>query len=62
MFKIIVSSIITLFACLYERVDLLLAFAKHLHDLIVSLRGRFSPMTSLTTPRFIEVPVSSQEC
>jgi hypothetical protein len=34
----------------------------HLHDLIISLRGRFSPITSLTTPRFIEVPVSSQEC
>ena len=35
---------------------------KHLHDYIISLRGKvWAHKTSLTQPLYIEVPVSSQE-
>jgi hypothetical protein len=48
---------------LYERVHILLTDRKHLHDLIILLRGgRVSVhKTSLIPPLFIEMPVPNQE-
>ena len=52
---------ITMFARLCVRVGILLTSRKHLHDLIISLRGKDGVnRTSLTPPHFIEVPVLSQ--
>jgi len=63
MFKIIAFFIITLFARLYVRVDILLLYEKLLHDHIISLRGEvWDNKISLTPPLFIEIPVPSQEC
>jgi hypothetical protein len=48
---------------LYVKVDILLTCGKHLHDCIISLRGKFSiNKTSLTPPLVVEVLVPSQEC
>ena len=53
MFKIIAFFIIKLFAWLYERVDILLTWGKHLHDSIISLRGEvWRHKTGLTPPPF----------
>ena len=44
------------------RFGLLLTCRKHLHDSIISLRGAaWAHETSLIQPRFITVPVPSQE-
>ena len=62
MFKIIAFFIMTLFARLYVRVDILLTCGKHVHDGIISLRGEvWAHTTSLIQPLLIEVPVPSQE-
>jgi hypothetical protein len=46
----------------YARVAKLLTRGKHLHDCIISLKGKFwVHITSLTPPRFIVVSVPSQE-
>ena len=53
---------ISMFARLCVRVCILITSRKHLHDLIISLRGEGEVnRTSLTPPHFIEVPVLSQE-
>ena len=52
----------TVFTQFDARVGILLTCEKHLHDSIISLRGKvWAHTTSLTPPRFIEVPVPSQE-
>jgi hypothetical protein len=58
MLKIIAFFIITL---LYVRVGILITYGKHFDDCIISLRGEvWAHKTSLTTPLFIEVPVTRQ--
>ena len=62
MFQIIAFCIITLFCRFYVRMDILLAFGKHLHDRIISLRGDgWSYKTGLTPPLFTEVHIPNQE-
>ena len=48
---------------LYERVHILLTDRKHLHDLIILLRGGRASVhkTSLIPPLFIAMPVPNQE-
>ena len=61
-FKIIAFFIITLFAWLYARISIFLTRGNHLYDCIISLMGDiWAHKASLSPPRFIEVPVSSQE-
>ena len=61
-FKIIGFFIITLFAWLYARICIFLTRGNHLYDCIISLMGDiWAHKASLSPPRFIEVPVSSQE-
>ena len=56
----ILSFIITLFAHLYARVDIILTCGKY--DRVMSPRGQvWVHKTSLTPPHFIELPVPSQE-
>jgi hypothetical protein len=62
MFKIIAFFIMTLFARLYVRVDILLTCGKHVHDRIISLREEvWAYKTSLIQPPLIEVSVPNQE-
>ena len=62
MFKIIAFFIMTLFARLYVRVDILLTCGKHVHDGIISLREEvWAHKTSLIQPPLIEVSVPNQE-
>jgi len=61
MFKFIAYFIITLFARLYVRIDILLTSGK-LHDRTIPIRGEvLTHKTSLTPPHCIEIPVASQE-
>ena len=54
--------IITLFARLFVKVDILLTCEKYLYDNIISLRGEiWDHKTSLIQPHFIEVSVPRQE-
>jgi hypothetical protein len=62
MFKIMAFFIITLFARLFVKVDILLTCEKYLYDNIISLRGKiWDHKTSLIQPHFIEVSVPRQE-
>ena len=45
---------ITLFAGLYVRFEILPTCGEHLHDRIISLSGGLGPTTSLYTPHFID--------
>ena len=63
MFKIIAFFILTLFAQLYMKVDTCGIWGKHLHDRIISLRGKvlWIHETSLAPPLFFEVPRQESE-
>ena len=62
MFMIIPFFIKTPFALLYVSVVFLLTYGKHLHDHIISVRGKiWVQKTSLSPPHNIEIPVPSQE-
>ena len=60
MFKILAFFIIMLYARLYVRVGISLTCGKHLHNLIICLRGLVHK-TSLILPLSIEVSVAIQE-
>ena len=62
LFKIKAIFIQTLFFWFYMRVGTLLTCGKHLHERIISLRGKICiHKTRLTPPLLIEVHVPSQE-
>jgi len=62
MYNVHDYNVITLLAWIYVRVGILLTCGKHLHDHIISLKGDvWGHKTSLTQPRFTEVPVPSKE-